>query len=123
MKRLRFAERDPKKILTYFLVGLIVVGIIGYSLFQARNLIRGPQLTLQYPRDGATLTEPLVTLKGVATNITFISLNNRQIFVDKNGEFIEQLLLSPGYNLWSIDVKDKFGRVVSKRIQLVYKED
>jgi hypothetical protein len=47
-------------------------------------------------------------------------LNDRQIFVDKDGTFNEELLLSPGYNVWTIQAKDKFGRIVTKKIELVF---
>lgn len=112
-------RRDVRSLVKFFTVAFIIMAIIGYSFFQSRNLIRGPSLDLMTPKNGSTVTDPLVEIKGVAKNISFISLNNRQIFVDENGNFHEELLLSPGYNLWKIEAKDKFGRIVSKRLELV----
>jgi hypothetical protein len=115
-------ERGGKSIIRVVIIALIVTAIIGYSLFQSRNLIRGPQISLTSPETGSTLDTPLVAIKGMAHNISFITLNDRQIFVDNEGNFHEELLLSPGYNVWKIEAKDKFGRIVSKKIQLVLKE-
>lgn len=105
------------------LIALACIGIAGYTYYQARNIVYGPQITLVRPINGSTVSEPLVTISGNAKNISFISLNDRQIFVDKYGTFSEELLLSSGYNIWELEAKDKFGRVVSKKIELVLREN
>ena len=115
-------EQSGKAIIKISIIVLVASAVIGYSYFQSRNLIKGPQVSLLSPITGQTLSDPLVSINGVAKNISFISLNDRQIFVDKDGKFNEQLLLSPGYNMWTIQAKDKFGRIVSKRIELVFKK-
>jgi hypothetical protein len=112
-------EQNGKAVIKISVIVLIITGIIGYSYYQSRNLINGPQISLTSPSTGATVNEPLVTVKGNAANISFITLNDRQIFIDNEGNFKEDLLLSPGYNVWTIEAKDKFGRVVSKKIELV----
>lgn len=114
--------QNGKTIIKISLIILVITVIIGYSYFQARNLIYGPQISIESPTNGATLANPLVAIKGIAKNISYISLNDRQIYVDKDGSFNEELLLSPGYNMWEIEAKDKFGRVVSKKIELVLTE-
>ena len=115
-------QQSGKALIKISVVVLIITGIIGYSYYQSRNLIKGPQVALSTPTSGSTVANPLVAIKGTASNISFISLNNRQIFVDKNGNFNEELLLSPGYNMWTIEAKDKFGRIVSKKIELILKK-
>jgi len=112
-------EHRGKAIIRIALIVVIITGIIGYSFFQSRNLIKGPQIILKNPETGTTLAHPLVAIEGTAQNISFITLNDRQIFVDNDGNFKEELLLSPGYNMWEIEAKDKFGRIVSKKIELV----
>ncbi len=99
---------------------LIICGIAAYSLYQAQNIIQGPQIALESPQNGATVDQSQVIIKGRAKNVAYISLNDRQIFVDKDGLFNEDLLLAPGYNVWRIEAKDKFGRTVSKKIELVF---
>lgn len=106
-------------------IGIIVgfflaLCIIGYGLFQARNIILGPQISLTSPKNGATLTNSLVTVSGKASNVSFLSLNDRPIFIDQQGDFNEQLLLSPGYNTWTLVAQDKFGRTISKNFSLIF---
>lgn len=115
-------QQDGKAIVKISVIVLFISFIIGYSYFQSRNLIRGPQIVLASPTTGATLSNQVVEIKGSASNISFLSLNDRQIFVDNKGNFNEELLLSPGYNVWTISAKDKFGRIVNKKIELVFRK-
>jgi hypothetical protein len=106
-------------------ISSIVVGcllILGYGLFQARNLIVGPQISVLTPSNGENLVDPLMTIAGVAINITRITLNDRPIFVDKQGNFSEKLLASPGYNIIKLAAQDKFGRTTQRLIELNYTE-
>jgi hypothetical protein len=112
--------KDGKIIVKILIISLVVIGVIGYSIFQARNLIEGPEIVLKSPETGSTMGNALVSIQGSAKNISYISLNDHQIFVDKDGLFKEELLLSPGYNVWKLEAKDKFGRIVSKKIELVF---
>jgi hypothetical protein len=99
---------------------IIFLLILGYALFQARNLIIGPEITILAPKNGDNLTNPLVIITGVATNITRISLNDRQIFVDKKGNFSEKLLVPAGYTIIKLAAQDKFGRTTQKLVELNY---
>jgi hypothetical protein len=112
-------QRSGKTILKTLALIVAIVGISGYSLYQAKNIILGPELAIESPFDGATVNEPAVAIKGIAKNVAYITLNDRQIFVDKAGTFSEELLLAPGYNIWKLEAKDKFGRVVSKKIEVI----
>jgi hypothetical protein len=99
---------------------VIVVAIAGYGLYQARNLIRGPQISLSAPYNGQSFTDPLITIAGTAANISYISLNDRQIFIDQTGHFYDKLLLPEGYTIMKLAARDKFGRTVTKLLELTY---
>ena len=98
-----------------------VSSILGYTYFQTRNIITGPTISITLPANGTTLSESLITIEGEAHNITHISINDRQIFVDEEGNFQEQLLLPYGYTIITIEARDKFGRYERKTLELVYK--
>lgn len=105
----------------YSLLALGLVVVL-YSGFQAQKIIRGPVITLTSPLNGATYTTPLVEIKGVAKNISELSLNNRPLYTDKSGNFSDTLLLIPGYNIIKLDASDKFGSQTEKKIEIIYKE-
>ncbi len=109
-----------RRILKVAAVTGICLIILGYSLFEARNLIAGPMVVIDEPLSGTAFTASLIDLKGSAKNIVDISLNDRKIFVDGEGRFREQLLLFYGYNILTITAHDRFGRETIKTLKLIY---
>jgi len=108
------------KIVSMICVGLIIVG---YSIFNFRIFISGPEIIVTSPQNGAVVNSELVEINGKAVNTSFISLNDRSIFVDEDGNFKEFLLLSSGYNIIVIKAHDQFEREISKNIELVFEGD
>lgn len=100
------------------LIGLLIVS--SYVYFQSYNLIKGPIITTTFPTNGSVVGNSLVDIKGKAKNISYISLNDRQIFTNKEGVFNEKLLLSYGYNLITISAKDRFGRNTREILEIIY---
>lgn len=100
---------------------LFVGGLVAYSLFNSRIFISGPQITITSPQNGASIEENrLVEVSGEATHISYLSLNDRQIYTDENGFFEEDLLLNVGYNVIQLKAKDKFNRSIERTIEVVY---
>ncbi len=104
-----------KKIL---LIALFLL-LVSYSLFQARALILGPQVSIETPRDGETVREPLLTLSGKSRNAAWLELNGAQIFTDENGYWEEKLLVSSGLSIMTIKVRDRFGRVDTDEVRII----
>lgn len=113
-------QRSARQLIIVGIIVLFVGAILAYSAYQLRNLILGPVITIESPTDGSTLTESLVEIRGVAKNISHLSLNGRPIFIDPEGHFSEKLLVSYGYTIMTILAADRFGRSVEKRLQLMY---
>lgn len=107
--------------LTIFIIILLVVGILGYTYYSTKDIIDGPQITIETPLNGATIDESLVKIVGSTKNISKITLNDRAIFIDEFGSIEENVLLSYGYNLLTLRAEDRFGRVIIKTLELVYK--
>ncbi|MES2213752.1 MAG: hypothetical protein V4473_02875 [Patescibacteria group bacterium] len=103
-------------------VSIVIIVIAGYSLFQAQKLIRGPIIDIYTPENGVTFTSPLIEISGRARNISYINLDDRKIFTDKDGYFKEKFVLSPGRNVIKLDAEDKFKTSRQKLIQVVLKE-
>jgi len=83
--------------------------------------MEGPTLKITEPVSGFTSGDSLINIAGVATNISSITLNDNQIFVNEKGQFKEKLLLSPGYNVIEVEVVDKFNRQNKEVLEVVYK--
>ncbi len=103
-------------------VTLVLFIIGGYAAYESRNLINGPGLEIKEPTSGFTTENSVVEIVGKVKNISFISLNDRQITVDEAGWFKEKVILSSGYNIFKISVHDKFGREKERLVELILKE-
>ena len=103
------------------LAGIVLTLLVGYGLFQARDLIEGPSVTIQKPTDGALLRSSLVQVTGSVENITSIELNDRTIYVNEHGTFTEPVVLAQGYNVVTIEATDRFGRTTTNTLELVHK--
>jgi len=100
---------------------LVLLLILGYSIFNSRIFITGPQIEILSPVNGATVVDsPLVFLEGTARNISNIQTNDKLFPINSDGHFREPLLLRPGYNIILITAKDKFGRSIEDKIELFY---
>ena len=112
----KISELRPRFWIFFFLFLLLVL----YSLFQARFLIIGPHISVTSPKDGETVPSPVFDLVGNAQNISYISVNDRPIFLNEKGDFNEKLIAQTGLSIITLRAKDRFGRLTEKSIRVVY---
>lgn len=104
-----------------FFIAAFSIFIIGYFIFNFRIFIAGPSIVVTSPQNGEETDKDLIEVTGKAQNTNFITVNDRPIFVDNEGNFKEFLLLSAGYNIIVIKAQDKFERKISKNIEVISK--
>ncbi len=95
----------------------IVIGIFSYM--KMSFLMNGVQINAKIEKNGDS---PVAVVTGKAENATYISLNGREIFIDKDGTFKETIALIPGFSVVTIDASDKFGNNREKKFQMMYQE-
>jgi hypothetical protein len=105
-----------------FVIVISVLLLVSYGIFNARNLLLGPTVEIFSPANNTEAAENIAAVSGVAKNITSISLNEKPIFVDKEGMFQEKLLLNPGSNTIQVKAQDRFRNEVVKIIKIYYKQ-
>lgn len=108
--------------LKFYSLILLGILILGYSIFQAQKIWNGPKITVLSPINGATYTTGLIEVKGVAKNVSTLTLNDRPLYTDRQGTFSDTLLLLPGYNILKLEAEDKFGSETVEYIEIIYKE-
>lgn len=113
---------QQKLILKILFVVFVLFAISIYSYLKMRNLILGPTITVSSPENGQTVGNSTTVVEGMAKNVSFLSLNDRPIFVDEKGNFKEVVALLPGYNILSVKGADRFGKKTESVVQLVLKE-
>ncbi len=100
---------------------ILVVVFVGYTLYEIQKVVLGPRIEILSPQNGSLISSSFTEIVGKAKNITEISLNDRKIYIDEEGSFKEDLLLSYGYNVLIIKASDKFGRKTEKVLEVIYK--
>ncbi len=102
-----------------FFSAIIVLLILGYSLFEARKIIEGPQLTINSPSDGATIHGGIVIISGTVQNAAYLSVNDVTVLADAQGNFSTKLTPPPGYEIFKVTVEDRFKRSHTELLHLV----
>lgn len=103
---------------TYIVIFLFFFILI-YVYLQSYNVLRGPIINIKSPINGETYNGPDLSISGLAKNISKISMDGRPIFMTKNGEFNEKLMLFKGYNIIILSANDKFGKKIEKRLEVI----
>jgi hypothetical protein len=112
-----------KRYLGFGVLGALFVFIVAYSIFQTRSLAKGVDLLVNGITDGEIFEGNILKLSGQATHAKHIMINDREILVDKDDNFSEELVLSPGYNIITIEAEDKFDKKTDAIYRVFYKED
>jgi len=98
------------------LVVLVVFIILSYGLFEARKLLEGPEITIDFPADGSATSTTAVTIVGTAQNIAFLTINDAPSYTDEAGKFVYRFSPPAGYTVVTVAAVDRFGRRASKSI-------
>lgn len=97
--------------------------IVSYGIFTARNMLLGPRVQILEPQTREIeTTERLFVLRGIAKNTISLTLNEKEIYIDTEGNFNEKILLSPGFNLIKIRGQDRFKNQAEEAVKAYYKE-
>jgi hypothetical protein len=100
------------------LIILCFVLVLGYGAFEARRLIAGPIIVITSPLDGTATSTNILTISGVAQNISFLTINNATAFTDEDGNFSTTLSPLPGYAIFTVQATDRFGRRASAKVRV-----
>lgn len=108
-----------KKPISVFLILILLAIFLIYFWVQFKPILSGPKLIVFRPENGQTFISGDVIVEGSAEDISSLHLNGRQIYIDENGHFKEDLLFASGLNIIEVKAKDKFGKVLKQR-RMVY---
>jgi cytoskeletal protein RodZ len=100
-------------------ISLIVASVAaGYVFLQIRSVLAPPYLNLTEPNTDQTVVDNSVVVSGTSEVGAEIFINDQPVLASQNGEFTENLLLSPGLNVIEVTAKNKFGKI-SKAVRQV----
>jgi hypothetical protein len=111
-----------QKILKISIFTIVILAVLIYIYHTFSSYIKGPQIIIKYPENGSMVSTSTISIQGQVLHIKDVYINNRPIRIDTDGNFTEDLLLFPGYNVSVISAKDKFNRITEYKLELVYQD-
>lgn len=113
-------NRSLRTTLNISLGVLFVLALALYALYQSNTFLSGPELVVSSPTHGELITSKTLAIRGTGSQIARLFLNDRQIFLNEEGRFSEELIALPGYTIISLRAEDKFGRISKEKLEIVY---
>lgn len=136
MKRLKLEVKDkaiepikgsrtlvisPKKIvLIVFIIFLILVGLYFYR--EICFLVKAPKLELSQPPIDITVTEENFEIIGKTEPFAYLTINDQEVYIDKEGNFRSQINLSQGVNTIKIESKNRFNKANQIIRRIIYEK-
>ncbi len=102
------------------LFAILIAAVIGYFLFNSKNLMQGPQILIDVPQEGIVVKSPTIILEGKVKNVSELKVNGMPVLVSADNTIKQQLVLQPGENTFIFVAKDKAGRESRKVLKIVY---
>jgi hypothetical protein len=99
------------------IAGISIVAL--YFIYQTRDWIRLPYLAVDRPVDGVLLAGPSIIVSGMVTPSIRLTVNNVEVYSEKNGEFETELLLQAGLHTITVIAENRFGRISRVERQIV----
>lgn len=113
---------SKKSIIAGFFTLSIIVIAIGYGIFESRFFIKGPEIEIFEPENGADVKDSLLSIRGKAERINLLRIDGEQVLLDNQGFFETKILLSEGNNIISVFGRDKFDREIEEKITIYNSE-
>jgi|SRR5581483_2020280 len=92
-----------------FVLGIFLIVFL-YILFQYRYAFINPPLTVNSPKENATVIAQEIDVAGQSDPNSTVSINGNAVVVDQNGNFKKSVEVFLGANTIKIRVVNRFGR-------------
>lgn len=97
----------------WFIIMLLGLGVLVYLGIELRNFTAPPMLDVAYPPEELTTTAQSIELRGTTNPEVTVTVNGKEILVDRSGEFRETLDLRDGLNTVVIRAQKKRGNATT----------
>lgn len=103
-------------------VGLLALGgiaLVGLIVLNMHDSIFGTPLTIRSVPDGSTTTSMFFPIEGTARHARELRINGRPVTMNRDGSFKDEVVLSPGYNIVEVALRDQFDNQKVKTYHVV----
>ena len=110
LKRMKQLVLTPKRIsLIIFVLFLILVGLYFYR--EIGFLTKAPALEVSQPPFDITIKQETFEIIGKTSLSAYLTVNDKEVYIDKKGNFKTEVNLSQGVNTITIQAKNRFDKI------------
>lgn len=109
LKRFSLLNISPK-IVKLGLIAFCVIAFLMYLGWELSGFSAPPVLKIIAPADNEQINTDTLAISGESDPEAAIFVNGQQVFVDREGNFQEQIVLAEGLNIIEILARNKLGR-------------
>ncbi|MFH0856716.1 MAG: helix-turn-helix domain-containing protein [bacterium] len=92
------------------IVCAVVIFIIIYLYSTVYNIVKPPKLNIFSPQDDLITNNYTLEIEGATDQEAGVSINDKEVFCLKGGDFIEKIDLKKGLNIVKITAKKKYSK-------------
>lgn len=108
------------KVLGLATLAVVFFGVVIYLTYQWAYLILPPRLDFNNSINNISVSQTPYVLEGVTNSGNSLTINNKKIYIEKDGKFKTEIALVVGENDLKIFVKNQIGRSQAKNIKINY---
>lgn len=109
----------PKRItLIVFVLFLILVAL--YFWYEIGFLTKAPKLEVIQPPTDITVTQETFEVIGKTSTSAYLTVNGKEVYIDKKGNFKTEIELSQGVNIIKVEAKNRFNKTNEIIRRIIY---
>lgn len=121
MKKSKALMITPKKVgLIVFIIFLVLVS--GYFYREICFLIKPPKLEIIQPPTDISTNQNTIEIIGKTELTASLTINDYNVYIDKDGNFKYEINLSEGLNTIEIQSKNRFNKINTIIRRIVYEK-
>ncbi len=101
------------------IIGILGIAILTLVFANIKDAFFGTSFQIVTASNGTTLNDNFLPLSGIAHGAIELLINGRSVNMDRKGNFEDAIILSSGYNIVEVALKDRFGKTETKTYQWV----
>lgn len=101
------------KLIRNISIGIVVLLLLTYVIFEVTNIFSPPSLTVDSPQDYTSVVESTITVTGTTEPESELTINGRQVYLDSSGRFSVDVSLTEGMNEIIVSATKKRGKSTS----------
>ena len=119
IKKARMFVINPKKISSILFI-IFLIAIVWYFSREITFLTAAPDLEINSPFTDLIVNEESFKIVGKTDPTAFLTINDREIFIEKDGNFNNLINLVAGVNLIKIKAENRFGKTNEIIRRIIY---